>query len=109
MCDSVPFLGHSLYGVIVMNGLLVIVKATKWFWIFSDELLSQTPLFYIIGTVVIALLTLNVIDVMTALAEVSESVRPMIITIISLQCVRERTQNPCATDLLMFELVIAEN
>lgn len=65
------FLGQSLYGVIVMNGVLLILKATKWFWTFSDEFLSQSPLFYIIGTVVIAVLTQNVIDVMTALAEVS--------------------------------------
>lgn len=54
-----------------MNGVLLILKATKWFWTFSDEFLSQSPLFYIIATVVIALLTQNVIDVMTALAEVS--------------------------------------
>lgn len=56
-----------------MNGLLLILKAIKWFWIFSDERLSQTePLFYFIGTVVGALITLMIIDVMTAVAEVRE-------------------------------------
>lgn len=55
-----------------MNGSLLILKATKWFWIFSEELSSQSPLFYIIGSVVISLVTITVIDVMTALAEVSE-------------------------------------
>lgn len=56
-----------------MNGLLLILKAIKWFWIFSvdEEISSQSePLFYFIGTVVMALITINVIDVMTALAEV---------------------------------------
>lgn len=66
------FPGRSLCIVICMNGSLLILKATKWFWIFSEELLSQSPLFYIIGSVVISLLTITVIDVMTALAEVSE-------------------------------------
>lgn len=56
-----------------MNGLLLILKAIKWFWILSadEELSSQSePLFYFIGTVVVALIMINVIDVMTALVEV---------------------------------------
>lgn len=56
----------------MMNGLGLIPKMLEWIWIFSDELLSQAPpLGYIIGTIVIALITLNVMDVMTALTEVS--------------------------------------
>lgn len=39
---------------------------------FSDELLSQSPLFYIVGTVVVSLLSITVMDVLTAIAEVSE-------------------------------------
>lgn len=57
-----------------MNGLLLILKAIKWFWMLSSEekILSQSePLLYFIGTSVTALVTINVIDVMTALAEVS--------------------------------------
>lgn len=70
----IKILGHSLFGVIVMNGLLLILKSTKWIWLLTDDLLSQSPLFYIIGTIVIALITLNVIDVMTALAEVRSEI-----------------------------------
>ena len=54
----------------MLNGLLLFLKALELFWIVSDELLSQSPAFYIIGSIVIALAVLGIIDVMTALAEV---------------------------------------
>lgn len=61
-----------MYGIIAMNGLLLIGKSTKWFWIFSDEeFLSQSPLLYIIGAVVVALAAINAIDATTAFTEVS--------------------------------------